>query len=74
MIKIDPADLFVGENIFLQIRFGDILQFIAPEFSMLVVQDLLVLIPFSHVGNAPENKKGRLRFHAPSQINYDNAF
>ena len=49
VIEDDAADLFVGEDVFLEVRLIDVLHLIAPEFRVLVIEDLLFLVPFCHV-------------------------
>ena len=52
MVEVDPADLFIGKDFLLQIRFVHIPQLEAPEPGMLVIQDSFFGIPFCHVLNS----------------------
>jgi len=51
VVEDDTADLVVGEDVFLEVRLIDILYFIAPEFRVLVIEDLLFLVPLCHVAS-----------------------
>ncbi len=53
VVEIDPADLVIGEDILLEIRLLDVLEIELPELGMLVIQHLLVPVPFCHVSTPP---------------------
>jgi hypothetical protein len=48
MIEIDPADLVVGEDVPLQVRFGNISQVVLPEAGVFMIQDPPGGIPSCH--------------------------
>ena len=53
VVEIDPAYLVIGEHILLEVGFFDVLEIELPELGMLVVQHLLIPIPFCHVSTPP---------------------
>ena len=53
VVEIDPAHFIIGENILLQIRLRDVLQVKLPEPCMLVIENLPVLVPYSHIADLP---------------------
>ncbi len=53
VVEIDPAHLVIGEHILLEVRFFDILEIELPELGMLVVQHLLIPVPFCHGSTPP---------------------
>jgi hypothetical protein len=56
MVEIDPANLVIGEDVLLEIRLHDILEIELPELRMLVIQNLLVLVPFCHGFRSPSSR------------------
>jgi hypothetical protein len=48
VVEHDTADLVVGEDVFLEVRLVHVLDFIAPEFRVLVIEDPLFLVPLGH--------------------------
>jgi hypothetical protein len=67
MIKVDPADLVKGENILLEIRLLDILQVIAPEAGMLMIQHFFFLVPLGHFSAPFLNMHKQKRALQPSR-------
>ena len=53
VVEIDPAYLVIGEHILLEIGLFDVLEIELPELRMLVVQHLLIPVPFCHVSSSP---------------------
>jgi hypothetical protein len=71
MVKVDPADFIIRENIFLEVGLIDISEIVPPEAGMFVIKDFFVPIPFSHASFSKvliKIKRGHFQFPVPSFV------